>query len=370
MGKKDHQPRTIAPSTVPLSKSVTTRTLAQAAGVNVSTISRALRGAPGVSPAERERIRAIAKRLGYRPNPLVAILTAQVRTYRRNPYPSTIALLDCWPENRPIWANFDDSLDYIGGIRDRAESLGYSVERIRMIDLGGSLGRLQKLLATRRIYGLLVLPVPDNTDLSGLDFSQLACATIDFSLNRPNLMLRASPNYYHNMWTALTIMVDRGYRRIGFADTQGVQYADSLAYAAFLVYSKRHPGLCVAPCLANSASYKDDLATWLHREKPDALLTSNFNLPADIVAAGYRVPQDIAAVSLCSPPDPTGHVTYIDENYRAVGAQATAMIIDAIHRNEFGLLQTGAVYLVDGIWHEGRTVRPAPVKSVRRSPRE
>jgi LacI family transcriptional regulator len=53
------------------------RTVALVAGVNASTVSRALRGVPGVSPAESKRIRTVARTLGYRPNPFIAALNAQ-----------------------------------------------------------------------------------------------------------------------------------------------------------------------------------------------------------------------------------------------------------------------------------------------------
>ena len=327
--------------------------------MNVSTVSRALRGVSGVSPAECARIKAIATRLGYRPNPYVTAFTAQVRTYRRSPNPATIALIDCWPAARPAWANFDNTIDYIGGIRDRADTLGYCVERIRLIDLDGSLNRLQRLLTTRRIYGLLVLPVPEGTDLSDLNCSRLASATIDFSLQQPELIRRVSPNYYHNMWLALSTLAARGYRRIGCAVTPLTsQRQDDLGIAAFFAFSARHKQICVAPCLPEVSTRQLDLTAWLRREKPDALVTTDFMLPDDLVTAGYRVPEDIAAIALSRPPDHTRHAAYIDENYREVGAQAVDMIVDAIHRNEFGLPSARIVHLVDGVWREGYTIRP------------
>ena len=341
------------------SRPVTTRTVAEAAGVNVSTVSRALRGVRGVSAEERARIRKVASRLGYRPNPFVAAFTAQVRAYRRSPVPATIALLDCWPVERPPWASFDGSIDYVDGIRDRAAALGYGIERVRLADLDNSLDRLQRLLRTRRIYGVLVLPVPEGVDLSGLDFSRFACATIDFSLQQPALIRRASPHYYHNMWLALATLASRGYRRIGYAVTSFASQAeDHMSLAAFLAFGARHPGLCVAPCLIDTVDARQrDLVAWMRREKPDALVSVDFMMPDDLIKAGRRVPEEVAAVALCRPP---GHTTaaYIDENYREVGAQAVDMIVDAIHRNELGLPAARIVHFVDGFWHEGRTVRP------------
>lgn len=52
--------------------------LAERAGVAASTVSRALRGLPGVSAATRERIRQLASELGYQPLPSAARLATGV----------------------------------------------------------------------------------------------------------------------------------------------------------------------------------------------------------------------------------------------------------------------------------------------------
>ena len=52
---------------------VTMRDIAKAAGVSQSTVSRVLSGTPSavsIGPEARERVLAVADRLGYRPNPL------------------------------------------------------------------------------------------------------------------------------------------------------------------------------------------------------------------------------------------------------------------------------------------------------------
>lgn len=51
-------------------RSVTLRDVALAAGVSINTVSRALNGKPDVSEQTRERVLAVAERLGYKPNRL------------------------------------------------------------------------------------------------------------------------------------------------------------------------------------------------------------------------------------------------------------------------------------------------------------
>jgi LacI family transcriptional regulator len=52
------------------------RDIAQMAGVSVNTVSRALNDRPDVSPETRERVRSIARRVGYSPNLLAKSLVS------------------------------------------------------------------------------------------------------------------------------------------------------------------------------------------------------------------------------------------------------------------------------------------------------
>ena len=52
------------------------RDIAQMAGVSVNTVSRALNDKPDVSADTRERVRAIAERVGYSPNLLAKSLVS------------------------------------------------------------------------------------------------------------------------------------------------------------------------------------------------------------------------------------------------------------------------------------------------------
>ena len=57
--------------------------VAAAAGVSVMTVSLALRRVPSIPAETRERVLAVAEKLGYRRNPLVAALMADLRGRRR-----------------------------------------------------------------------------------------------------------------------------------------------------------------------------------------------------------------------------------------------------------------------------------------------
>lgn len=55
---------------------ITIRQVAQAAGVSVATVSRALRGLPSVAPATRQLVEETARKLDYVPDPYAAMLSS------------------------------------------------------------------------------------------------------------------------------------------------------------------------------------------------------------------------------------------------------------------------------------------------------
>ena len=55
-------------------KRISQRDIAKMLGINVSTVSRALRGLDGVSPDLKEKIEQMAEERGYRPNPFAVSL--------------------------------------------------------------------------------------------------------------------------------------------------------------------------------------------------------------------------------------------------------------------------------------------------------
>lgn len=99
------------------------RDVAQAAGVTVSTASRALAGTRGVSEATRKRVQAMALRLGYEPDPSLAALAA----YRRSQEPTQprglIALI--MPHGIVSGSGVVFHQELIDGTRRRAERLGF-----------------------------------------------------------------------------------------------------------------------------------------------------------------------------------------------------------------------------------------------------
>jgi DNA-binding LacI/PurR family transcriptional regulator len=258
-------------------KPITTRDIAEKAGVNQSTVSRALRNDPSVSEKMRATIRSVADELGYRPNPFVSAFTAQVRGYRRSPQHASIGILNAYRSDDQM--SFLQS--YTQGAVERAEQLGFRVDHFDFQKLEYKERRLLQILRTRGILGLLVLPLPTHVDLSELDVEHLACATIDLSGNLPDIS-HAVPDYFRHMQTALARLQELGYKRIGFCTKRSeLQGFAQYSMASYLLWQQQVPvrsRLMAHVDPSSNERQAEDRAgffQWLEKNKPDVVVSND-----------------------------------------------------------------------------------------------
>src|SRR5687767_9601242 len=73
------------------------QTVADRMGVSRATVSLALRNDPRLPKATRERVQAIARELGYRPDPLVSSHMVRVQARKAVKQIRTLAFLTAFP---------------------------------------------------------------------------------------------------------------------------------------------------------------------------------------------------------------------------------------------------------------------------------
>jgi DNA-binding LacI/PurR family transcriptional regulator len=347
-------------------RSVTLRDIADAAGVNPSTVSRAMRGDPRLRPETRAQIQDLARQMRYRPNPFVTAFATHVRNHRNLPNQATIAVLDTYSDEL---ASAGWVVRYEQGIRERAADHGFAVDVLRLRDHGGG-ADAGKVIDARGIRGVIIMPVRGQTVLTGLDFRSLAASTIDLSLRHP-LLHRASPDYFQGIQLALDTLHARRYRRIGFCTNRGeVRRIGSRWLGGYLAWhSDGLPEEHVAPHInpheeasdedtAKAAAHwrecRDAFARWLEQEKPDAIVSNDTFFEAWLRELGRRVPGDVAFGSLGLALGASVHAG-IDQRCEQVGAAAMDLVISQIYRNEYGLPLIPTTVLVPSTWVDGET---------------
>jgi LacI family transcriptional regulator len=334
-------------------KPVTVRTIAEAAGVSAMTVSRALSNRPRVKPATRTRVMRIAERLGYQPDPHVSKLMYHLRVRRKPKFQSVICALT----TRPPEAFNRYTNDLAEGARQRAEALGYGFTLTHVVPGPGLRRNLQRILLSRGVEGLLVLPLQEAADLRAcLDWGDFSVIAATSSVTAP-LIHRVMPNHYANMLTLFRQLAARGYRRIGLTMSAAQDNRVNHVFTAAATWHNLHESRVRIPPLIFAEFNVRDLRTWFRRHRPDAIVTNEAVAVAGFSAAlGLRVPGRIGVASTSI--EPSSDLTGIHELPMEIGATAIDLLASKLHRRERGLPLTPTATLVDGRWHPGRSCPP------------
>jgi len=333
----------------------TLRQLALLAGVSRTTVSLALRSHPSIPPETRDAIQVLAKKEGYRRDPVVATLMNQLRVSRVKRSEEKLAFLTSYP-TRDGWKNCNNNFRFHAGVCQKASDLGYRVETVWAKEPGITQARLSKILYTRNIRGVILAPLLRPQGHVSLNWEYFAAVAISQTVVKPDLN-RASHSHYQGMILTLRQLRHLGYQRIGIAMLLNHDARVSHGWqAAYLVYyhglREEHQ---VEPLLASDwkvASFK----TWLDKYKPDVVVSNNV-APLDMLQElHYKVPEDIGYACVDLPTDTTPW-SGIDQRPRDVGAAAVDLVVGQLQSNTFGLPECPRSVLMEGQWHNGSTTR-------------
>jgi len=330
--------------------------IAGQAGVTRQTVSLALRNHPSIPAETRERIQRLAATMGYRPNPLFAALMTHVREGRSHVSTNTIVFLTAHP-TRDGWRKRGQiHLEYFDGARARAEELGYRLEEVWAREPGMTGRRLSKVLLTRNIRGLLLAPLPAARGHLTLEWSQFAVATLGYSVWRPDFH-RAVANQFLSTLFAIRRLLRLGYRRIGVVVERRVNERCNHQYTAALFdCQQRVPRADRVPPLLVDAITEPAFGAWFQKHRPDAILGNHWKIPEWVERFGRRVPDDVGYVHFSKSDSPL-QFTGIEHHAKLVGAAAVDLVVEQLHRNEYGIPVHPKLVMIEGNWVDGETVR-------------
>lgn len=179
--------------------------LARRSGVSTATVSRALNGRADVSESTRERIRRLARELGYAPNE-----PARTLVRRRS---DTIGLV--WDSSHEAVGQRQPFLqDLLAAVRSALSEAGHHL--MLLSTAGADAPDTAYLQAVRRhsLDGVIVLGTPANDRaVRGLAAAGVACAGIDIGLRGPRTVEVSSDNAA-GAAAAVTHLHELGHRRI------------------------------------------------------------------------------------------------------------------------------------------------------------
>ena len=303
--------------------------LAQELGVSIATVSRALRNSPEIGKDMQQKVKELAKRLNYRPNPFA-------RSLRREA-PRVIGVVMPNLVSHYYAAVLD-------GIEDEAARAGYSVISANSHEDFEAEARAVDNFISLHVEGIVACLAQSTTDYSHfvtiadmgipLVFCGRTCLTDRFSSVTANGDEAARAATQH--------LIDTGSRRVAFIG--GPNHLDMVARRKHgYLEALRDNRIAIDRTLVACGRIDYDVA---HRavsemlarpDRPDAILAFNdtitFAAFTAIKQSGLRIPEDVALIGFTD----DAHAAYVTPRMSAIvdqshlmGSTACRMLLQSI----------------------------------------
>lgn len=334
--------------------------IAAEASVSRAAVSMALRNHPRIPEATRKRIQDIANKLGWKPNPLLAEAMSAIRAGQPPVDRVTLAWVTT-EKRRDGWKDSPfDSRAYEGAAA-RADNAGYRLDHFWVGDANGNPHRLSEILYNRGITGVLLAPLsaPSRFDLN---WDHFAAATFAHTLIEPHLHC-ANDNHVGGSRVCVARLHGAGRRRIGLAIAERLDNRVEDLWTAGYLLETFEEGLSDMELLHRpNEVHEAEFLRWVKKAKPDAIIGTARKIPEWLERAGYKIPEDIAFVSLDLASD-DGTVAGIFQDAHSIGAAAIDMIAGQLLRHERGVPNIPKNTIINGRWIDGATAPISPPDS-------
>lgn len=368
---------------------ITQADIAAACGVSKVTVSKALRDDPKISQATRERVKATAKKLGYKPDTrLSELMSHMANRFRRTAPDEVIGYL----HNNLDYEKRPGHYRFMQTAAAHAEQLGYKISPFYLHERDGySNKRLAQVLHSRGIRGLILSPINLSAEASVPALPWEEFASVGFGQSLPELKVpRFDWNYRRAVRHLVHRLHDYGYRRIGIIVSH--EYDRNINHPieaeAHLHYHHTSAKDRVLPLISDDIK-EDAKATkvipqWAKRQRPEVFICSMPNyarirrlglLPPDTAYACWSLDYehmikdnlawkrthergepdfDAWKKHLADYPDISGMVP----NEDALAEQVVSQLVSRLYHRQLGLPEETSLTLIEQKWHEGETAPP------------
>ncbi len=325
----------------------TLRQVAEAAGVSQMTVSRALSGRGRIAEETRVKIKVIADRLGYRPDPEVSKLMHHLRVRNRRRFQSVMVGLTT---RRP-----DDQEGYfralVAGAAAHAAARGYGFDIVHVSPTGKNWAVVRRTLKSRGVEGVVLLPSQAPIDLSGLlEWTDYSVVSASASVTGPDAH-RVMPHHFANALLLCRNLARSGCRRIGLVMAADHDVRSGQGFSAAVMWHGANEAAHVIAPLVPAEVGQAELRQWFGRERPDAIITNELSSARECARSlGQKIggPVRFAVTSLIGE-KPEG-IFGIDERPGEIGGTAAEMLAGLIERRVRGQPEAANATLLNGRW--------------------
>ena len=287
-------------------KRVSQREIANLLGVNVSTVSRALRGLEGVSSELRQQVLALAKEKGYRPNPFAVSLR----------YDTTRTIGVIVPD-----ISFNHFAHIVKRIEAEARKEGYMCIITDSDDKYENEKNCLELLINMHVEGIIICPSQETNDFSHIQ-----------RLKKVHIPHQATKT-----------LIDGGAKRIAFLGGPN-RIKQTAERKHGYIEALRESNLPINKDLVKCSyiSYNSGLTDTLELldlpEPPDAIIVTHGLLVGSAMKAidsrGLRIPEDVALIGYMSDwvsDVMSPRMSFIKQNQREMGTKAFKLLFDQLN---------------------------------------
>lgn len=343
-----------------MAQGVTLKTIGARVGYSKNTVSLALRGDPQIPVQTRDRIRKVAREMGYQRNALVAHLMAQLRANQSSaPFQAKLALVNAH-QSRDAFQTHPTIPTYVAGCEARASQLGYSFDNFWLHDPELTADRWIRILTARGIKGIVIVGLmhqnrlPDHLRPVWNHFPTVVTGV----RTRDPALSFSCVDHYHLTFAAVEKARELGYRRPGLVIDDAIDRLVDGRFSAGMLAAQ--DALPEAERIRTFKDVKrDDPAAfyqWFDHYSPDVVLILYNNVIHWLEARGITAPNDVGLIQLewrASHPQLAGMNQH---NYQA-GKAAVDMVVNEIHRNKSGVPEFPLATLIGASWVDGASVR-------------
>ena len=311
------------------------------------TASLSLRNSPKISTPTRERVQALATKLGYRPDPEISRLMGRLRHSRKTRGSEVIAMLDLRRVEEPTLHPYD--VHVRRGVTSRADALGFGVTLLRFSDYG----RLEKLLRVVRNRGITgVILLPSNQPPAMLDagpsWTGLSVVAATTSVLAPRFH-QVVPNQLYNMMTMIERVHAKGYRRLGAIIGETLEERTAHQYSLALTWHGHRERILILPHAATPAANDVRVKAWLASAQPDVVLAQDGDAMLALLHA-EKLARRVGVVSLSNRSDDL--MPYQDQMPQLIGESAVSLLTGMMYNHETGVPEHAQITTVDGLFRD------------------
>ncbi|HMP73111.1 MAG TPA: LacI family DNA-binding transcriptional regulator [Kiritimatiellia bacterium] len=331
-------------------KRVTIRQIAAQAGYSKSTVALALRGDRRVAADTRAEIETIATSLGYRQNPVVSHLMAELSQRGQQDYQATLAMINIAPDPT-VLDRCGAAQTWASHAERRAWELGYRIDRFWAHDPNRSIHQLAEILHARSIRGLLIMNSSGMTHLPKSVHTlcePFSCLVVGNRMVDPPLNFVCNDQYNTALETVKRIAA-RGALRPGLVLWRGLDHYVELRFSGGFQKGCElaYPGRTSLPVLTVAANDQDALQAWVEKNAPDAIICINEWPQQWLHQQGIHTDCFTLDCNQTWRPLPG-----MDQNNPVIGAVAAEQLIGQIHRQETGIPEVTRCVLIESTWKD------------------